>query len=416
MAVERNRIAVPDSLPPYHIQLFEDSLKSAFPDTAFSQARIGAHPDGSPIPVVGSGDRVIMFQIMEGDNWQKSFSESIVYADAFTAQNGKIEPNAKEFGIFFIDLEGRRDRLDEKIPLDSLERFAVKGQGIPIRALARSLHANGTSFVLGINDHSSAIHALFENAGIRHIPLSSEAAFIDHLIARGELTRQNIHHVVLGTTDIGGLKEASSAKRHIDARFGQDIPVAVIYKYHVPTGVDFITEKKSSFISGDVKDKFVLVIDDRTDSASTVMQAVDIYKEQGAAQVGIYITHPVFADARYYNNIRKLLADPKVAFVSVSNSLPMGQYRFSRTGGVNIPYTDSKKLSVVDIHPWIITVTKALIESPSVEDAIKQFDVNHWLLDMRDPYDIYESLTRASLPTPKTVGYYEDSVVYKFEE
>lgn len=299
----------------YHRTLFTDALTNAFSADQFAQTRVGAHLDGSPIPIVGQGDRIVLFQILEGDNWTHAFSESIILADAFTASNYGLPPNAKELGVFFVDLEGRRDRLDEKITADSTERFPVIEQGIPIRAFANSLKANGVSFVVGINDHSSAIHTIFENAGIIHVPLSTEAVFINTLIRDRYLIPEDAQNIVLGTTDIGGLKEASVAKQYLDSLFSQDTPIAVVNKYHVPTGVDFITDKVSEFIYGDVQGKFVIIIDDRSDSVSSILNAVDLYKQQGASKIGIYITHPVFADPIYFNNMKRLLADEKIPFI-----------------------------------------------------------------------------------------------------
>lgn len=398
----------------YHRKFFE-TLKVAFPEQLI-ESRLSAYADQSPIPLVGSADRVILFAFYEGDNWETTYAQVGMLADAFTGSDDIAGANTNSLGVFFLDLEGRHDRREEKTVSDSTQRAIVKSQGVPPRALARSLRANGVEFVITVNVHSHLIDKIFKNVGLEHIPLATEPVLIDELTKRGYFTDQTLSELVIGTTDIGGLKEAVTAKRYIDARFGIFTPISIIKKQRIPLG-DGKSKTEQEFAFGNVQDKRVLVIDDRSDSAKSIKGAVDIYGKQGAHEVVVYITHPVFADANYYQTIQELLRNPKVKFVFVSNSLPMGEDRVSRKGGIDIPYVwvngingkkrQKKQLEILDIHPFVIKATKTILDRPTLEEAVKIFTQQKILLDMRSPYQTFEELTQAPLPRSQVIAIYD---------
>lgn len=408
----KSAVAVSRESELYNADFFR-TLRATFP-YPIVDARISAYTDLSPIPLVGSAQRLVLFSTYEGDNWETTFAQLCVLADAFTASGDIAGVNTEELTVFFIDFEGRHDRREEKVVTDSTERAIVKSQGVPPRALARSLKANGVENAVTVNIHSHLIDKIFQEAGLNHIPLATEPVFIAKLEELDYLTEEVLDELAICTTDIGGLKEASTTQQFIRHRRNADVPIAIIKKQRIPKG-DGTSETIQEFAFGDVKDKRVLLIDDRSDSVKSIKGAVEVLEKQDVKEIVIYISHAVFADKEYYEVVRELLRKPKVKYIFVSNSLPMGEARITRDGGVDIPYVfveeDGKKykkeLQILDIHPYLLEVTKTLLTSSSFEEARQLFEDKRLLLDMRNPFEIFEEITDTTFPRNKIVAIYD---------
>jgi len=397
----------------YHADL-STKIENTF-QNIMVETRLSAYPDQSPIPLVGSAEHVLMVAFYEGDNWETSYAQIGILADAFTASDDIAGTNTNKLGILFIDAEGRHDRREEKVVTDAMTRAIVKSQGVPIRALARNMKANGVEYAATINIHSHLIHEIIRNAGLRHIPLATEPVLIDRLAEMRYFTDDVLRELVLGTTDVGGLKEAMTAKKYIDAKYNLDIPVAIIKKQRIPQG-NGISTTEQTFAWGDVINKRVLLLDDRSDSADSIKKAVDIYFEQGAKEIVIYITHPVFAKSEYYDTIRSLLRYKDIKYIFTSNTLPMEEKRTSRKAGVAVPYVwengltgkrHKKQMEILDVHPFIISAIRTVSESGSIDEAIDIFDKRHELLEMRNPLELFAELTHGELPKNKIIYVYD---------
>ncbi|MGM5483810.1 MAG: ribose-phosphate diphosphokinase [Nanobdellota archaeon] len=90
--------------------------------------------------------------------------------------------------------------------------------------------------------------------------------------------------LVLVSPDVGGGKRAESFKDAFGAK-----SMAIGYKKRKEAG--FV---ESIELTGDVKDKNVLIVDDIIDSGSTLIETAKVAKNKGAKSVNVYATHGLF--------------------------------------------------------------------------------------------------------------------------
>jgi ribose-phosphate pyrophosphokinase len=132
---------------------------------------------------------------------------------------------------------------------------------------------------------------IMEAAGInRIVTLDLHAAQIqgftnrpfDHLYFRPvlmrHLTGEKIDVIV--SPDIGAIKRADDLAQHMNK------DLAVITKRRISD-----SEVKVMQFVGDVKDKSVLIVDDLTESAGTLIEAATTCRKEGAAKVSCAVTH-----------------------------------------------------------------------------------------------------------------------------
>jgi ribose-phosphate pyrophosphokinase len=102
-----------------------------------------------------------------------------------------------------------------------------------------------------------------------------------------------------------------------------------------------ITEEKVEVIemSGEVKGKKVMVVDDMIATGGTIIEATERLLSEGAREVEVYATHGIFS-----GNARERLEKSPIRQIYVTNSLPQIE------GG---------KVKVLDISPFILDVIKS---------------------------------------------------------
>jgi ribose-phosphate pyrophosphokinase len=95
-----------------------------------------------------------------------------------------------------------------------------------------------------------------------------------------------LKNVVVLSPDAGGAKRAQAFANRID---GKNIDIAIGYKKRTAPG-----EIESLRITGDLREKNVLIIDDILDSGGTLINACEAAKKEGAKSVAAYCTHALF--------------------------------------------------------------------------------------------------------------------------
>jgi ribose-phosphate pyrophosphokinase len=91
--------------------------------------------------------------------------------------------------------------------------------------------------------------------------------------------------VIIVSPDVGGVARARAFAKRLD-----DADLAIIDKRRPRPN-----ESKVMNIIGEVEGKTCILIDDMVDTAGTLCQAAQALKEEGAAKVVAYITHPVLS-------------------------------------------------------------------------------------------------------------------------
>ncbi|MBL7071061.1 MAG: ribose-phosphate pyrophosphokinase [Candidatus Omnitrophica bacterium] len=208
-------------------------------------------------------------------------NEDVRGKDVFIIQSicPPVNENLMEL-LILIDALKRSSawRITAVIPYYGYARQDRKDQPrVPITAklVANLLTAAGTKRVLTIDLHAGQIQGFFD------IPL-------DHLFAINVVADYFIKHrpknLVVVSPDVGGIKMARAYAKRLRAG------LAIVDKRRV-------NDKKTEvmFIMGEVKGKNCLLVDDIIATASSLVEAAQALKNNGAKDIFAAITHPILS-------------------------------------------------------------------------------------------------------------------------
>lgn len=98
-----------------------------------------------------------------------------------------------------------------------------------------------------------------------------------------------------------------------------------------------------------VSGKRVILMDDMISSGGTLVHTVELLLSQGAAEVLVCASHPVFAGREYYSQLQRLLKYDKVKIVMTTDTLPLERPEFG--GDKSKPYVLEPGQAVGDHNP-----------------------------------------------------------------
>jgi ribose-phosphate pyrophosphokinase len=169
----------------------------------------------------------------------------------------------------------------------------------------------------------------------------------DHLTALPIIT-DYLQETFTGDTtvlspDSGGVKRAERYARRLDAS------VAFIYKRRDPMSHN---ESSALSMSGEVRGRHVVIVDDMIDTAGTVCSAAELVKAEGAKSVRIAATHGIFSDPAVDR-----IKNAPIEEVIVTNTLPVDP---------DIQALD--KVKVLSISPILAETLQAIFMDSSVSE------------------------------------------------
>ena len=147
---------------------------------------------------------------------------------------------------------------------------------ITAKLVANMLSSAGVNRLLTIDLHSDQIQGFFD------IPVDNVYA---SPVLLGDAWKQAHRNVIVVSPDVGGVARARAFAKRLD-----DAELAIIDKRRPRPN-----ESKVMNIIGEVEGKSCVLVDDMVDTAGTLCQAAQALKDQGAAKVVAYITHPVLS-------------------------------------------------------------------------------------------------------------------------
>ena len=171
---------------------------------------------------------------------------------------------------------------------------------VPITAklVANLLTAAGVNRVLTMDLHAQQVAGFFD------IP-------VDHLYAAPviveELYSRSFVNPVVVSPDVGGLKMASAYAENLGAG------LAIVAKRRKSA-----TETEAMNIIGDVDGRDVILVDDLTETAGTLVSAAKALKERGARKVIACVSHAVISDLGVQR-----LSNSDVEELITTNSVPV---------------------------------------------------------------------------------------------
>ncbi|MEY3347037.1 MAG: hypothetical protein RIR40_762, partial [Actinomycetota bacterium] len=204
---------------------------------------------------------------------------------------------------------------------------------ISARLMADLFKTAGADRLMTVDLHSAQIQGFFDGPVDHLHALPLLANYVGSKVDRSRLT--------IVSPDSGRVRVA---ERWSDILGGTQI--AFIHKTRDPRVPN---EAVTGRVVGEVKGQTCVVIDDMIDTAGTITKAVEALYNDGAKEVIIAATHPVFS-----GSASERLVNSKVSEVVVANTLP-------------IP--DDKKfpnLTVLSIAPLIARAIREVFEDGSV--------------------------------------------------
>ncbi|HET7174512.1 MAG TPA: ribose-phosphate diphosphokinase [Gammaproteobacteria bacterium] len=209
--------------------------------------------------------------------------ELLVMADALRrASAGRITAVVPYFGY------ARQDRRQ-------------RAARVPITAklVANLMVSAGVNRVLTVDLHADQIQGFFD------IPVDNVYA---SPVLLGDVWKQKFDDLIVVSPDVGGVVRARALAKRLD-----DADLAIIDKRRPRPN-----EAQVMNIIGEVAGKTCVIVDDLVDTAGTLCIAAKALKEQGAAKVMAYITHPVLS-GKAVANIEGSVLDELV----VTDTIPL---------------------------------------------------------------------------------------------
>ena len=149
---------------------------------------------------------------------------------------------------------------------------------ISARLVANMIEASGINRVISMDFHSPQAQGFF-NIPVDH--LFSLSVFADNL-------KDDVTDVIV-SPDIGGIKRATAFAGIMKSNF------AFVNKERV----DDTKVEMDAVHGANIESKNVLIIDDMTESAGTLIEAAKICRAHGAKHIKAAITHGIFTDVGY---------------------------------------------------------------------------------------------------------------------
>lgn len=220
---------------------------------------------------------------------------------------------------------------------------------IGAKVIAEMLENRGASHVITFDLHADQIQGFF-NIPVTHM---EGKLLFDRWVAH-LFTEEHGNSMVLCSPDAGGTKRVKSVRDRVRTKYDIDLPIIMIDK----------TRKKANEIDdmvviGEVKGKYIVIIDDMSDTAGTLCKAADTLMDMGALGVTAIVTHGIFSGPAY-----ERIGASKIEKVVCSDSLQLREPN---------PYDDMSclgydKIEVVTTANQIVNAMKAINQNVSVED------------------------------------------------
>jgi ribose-phosphate pyrophosphokinase len=217
----------------------------------------------------------------DGETFVK-IEENVRGEDVFVVQSTSPPSNHNLMELFIMMDALRRasaSRITAVLPFYGYARQDRKDQPrVPITAklIANLLVAAGANRILTMDLHAQQIQGFFD------IP-------VDHLYAAPVmyeyLRKKALTDLVVVSPDVGGLKMAHAYSQTLEAG------LAIVAKRRKSA-----TEVESMAVIGEIRGKNVLLVDDLTETAGTLVTAAALIKKKGAKKIIACVSHAILND------------------------------------------------------------------------------------------------------------------------
>jgi ribose-phosphate pyrophosphokinase len=236
-------------------------------------------------------------------------------------------------------------RITAVIPYLCYNRSDKKDQPrVPItsRLVADMIQIAGADRYLTLDPHALQIQGFFSIPG--------DVLNAQHLLIKyvNKNLRKKMKDPVVVTVDLGFAKRGRNFAACVDA------PIAFIEKRRLAND----TRSEALTIIGTVEDRDVILVDDEVDTGGSIVQGVNLVKENGARRIYVVFVHPVFSGRAG----ERLAALPVTEFIT-TDSIPISEENRQRFGN---------RLTVLTVADLIGEVIRRAHEGRSVGEMFNE--------------------------------------------
>ena len=171
---------------------------------------------------------------------------------------------------------------------------------ISAKVVANMLQAVGVDRVLTVDLHADQIQGFFD------IPVDNVYAAP---ILLGDVWKHQHQDLLVVSPDVGGVVRARALAKRLES------DLAIIDKRRPKANVSEVMN-----IIGEVEGRTCVIMDDMVDTAGTLCKAAQALKDNGAAKVLAYCTHPVLS-----GNAVERVADSVLDELVVTDTIPLSE-------------------------------------------------------------------------------------------
>jgi ribose-phosphate pyrophosphokinase len=225
---------------------------------------------------------------------------------------------------------GRSDKKDQpRVPITS-------------RLVADMIQIAGADRYMTLDPHAYQIQGFFSIPGD---VLNAQHLLINYL---NQSLRLDMQDPVVVTVDLGFAKRGRNFAASINT------PIAFIEKRRTTND----SRAEALTIIGTVTNRDVVLVDDEIDTGGSIVQAVNLVKENGARRVYVAFVHPIFSA----NAVERLAALPVTEYIT-TDSIPISEGNRARFGD---------RLTVLSVGSLLGEVIRRAHEGRSVGEMFNE--------------------------------------------
>jgi len=214
---------------------------------------------------------------------------------------------------------------------------------VTTKYIARLMEASGIDTVVTMDVHNLQA---FQNS----FRIPAENLEARKLFAAYVLPLVTNDSVVIMSPDFGGIKRAEQFQRTLAKQLNQELPVVFMEKYR-SSGV-----VSGERITGEVKDKTVIIIDDLISTGGTIARAAAASLKLGAKKVMALATHGLFT-----GNPDETLLESPLDQIIVTNTIPPFRLEQKKV---------KERVTILDATPLFAEVIKRMHEGGSITELL----------------------------------------------
>ncbi len=249
------------------------------------------------------------------------------------------QPHDNIFEVLLIADAARRSSAKKITLINCVYGYARQDRRDGVRCshgskmMANMLQNSGINHIITFDIHALQIDGNFD---IPFDNITSDKFLYDSLFNEVQYKVEN--NLVLCSPDAGGVKRVEL----MNHKFDDKLEIATILKKRTEAN-----KVDSMQLIGDVKGKFVVIIDDMLDTGGTLCKAVDYLLSEGATGVGACITHAVMSKTCTVN-----IAKSNLDFLILSNTYQTINSNMEYIDNLQNIHTEFKKtkLIIADIN------------------------------------------------------------------